>query len=307
MTQAVSVVIPTIGHVGLFRAVASALGQTVAIEEILVVADTVAELNLPRDKRVRVLRVGPGAGGNVARQAGIDQAKGDLIALLDDDDEWLPHRLGLQLEAVKLGGMPLVQPWIATSRVTRVSGGARSVLPSKALQDGGDLPRYLFLKPTPWSGHGFIQASTLLFPARIAREVPFDPAVKFHQDINWILEVSERFRDLRVIQVWEALVIYNSGAGSVSKRIDPFASIEWARSRLAGRSKRVLGDFILTQSLGFARRAGAKPMVKVLISGLRHGRPGASAVVYAALSIAKEAIGASLRSRTRDGEPEASA
>lgn len=286
----VSVVIPTIGHAGLSRAVTSALRQTHPIAEVLVVADTPSELELPEDERVRLLRVGPGAGGNAARQAGIDAARGDVIALLDDDDEWLPDRLRAQFEAVERASLSEAQPWIATSRVSRVAGSESSVLPTAALRTGEDLPRYLFLKHTPWSGHGFIQASTLLFPIDVARATPFDPALRFHQDISWLLDVTERFPELQVIQVWEPLVVYHSLAGSVSKRIDPLASIEWARDRLARRGKRVLGDFILTQPLGFARRAGAASMVRVLMSGLRYGRPGFSAIVYALLATMKTAL-----------------
>jgi glycosyltransferase involved in cell wall biosynthesis len=41
----------------------------------------------------------PGLAG--ARNAGVEAARGELIAFLDDDDEWFPHKLRLQVEAFR--------------------------------------------------------------------------------------------------------------------------------------------------------------------------------------------------------------
>jgi len=69
----VSVVIPTIGRPELSEAVRSALDQDYPVHEIVVCLDAMLDVEpqLPDDRRIRVLRVGPGAGGNVARQEGI--------------------------------------------------------------------------------------------------------------------------------------------------------------------------------------------------------------------------------------------
>jgi glycosyltransferase involved in cell wall biosynthesis len=61
----------------------------------------------------RVIRVvenprTPGLAG--ARNTGVDEASGELIAFCDDDDVWLPEKLGLQvaelLRAASLSGFP---------------------------------------------------------------------------------------------------------------------------------------------------------------------------------------------------------
>lgn len=273
-----SVVIPTIGRPELSRAVGSVLAQTVPVHEIIVAADTTDELGLPADDRVRIVRVGPGAGGNAGRQSGVEQATGDVIGLLDDDDEWSPTKVSVLTELVA----GATGPWIATSR-TRMkrADGTELIQPSFPIGAGEDVRTYMFAKRTPRSGHGFIQASTLLFPRTLALEVPFDVDLKFHQDVSWLTSVAARYPDLRVFQAWEPLASYYATEGSVSKRIAPQGSIAWAR-RFLSDDPRLLGDFILTQSLGFARRTGSPTaMIRTLWSGIHLGRPGAAAVLYA--------------------------
>lgn len=282
-----SVVIPTIGRPELARAVRSALEQTTPVHEVIVAADTVDELTLPEDDRVRVVRVGPGAGGNAGRQSGIREATGDLIGLLDDDDEWAPTKVEVLTRlAARTSG-----PWIATSRVRmKRANGAELIQPAFPIRPGEDLRAYMFAKRSPRSGHGFVQASTLIFPRELALEVPFDVNLKFHQDVSWLTSVAAAHPDLTVLQSWEPLASYYATEGSVSKRIAPEGSIAWARRFLADQP-RLLGDFILTQSLGFARRNGSVgSMVRTAVSGIRFGRPGPAAIVYAIGATAKQTL-----------------
>src|ERR1700753_4135526 len=99
----VSVVIPTLDRPSLLvRAINSVLAQTHQQVEIIVVVDrpdlntlsAVQSLNDPRIQLV-VNSYSPTAGG--ARNSGVDHAKGEWIAFLDDDDEWLPSKLERQL------------------------------------------------------------------------------------------------------------------------------------------------------------------------------------------------------------------
>jgi len=284
----VSVVIPTIGRDQVAKAVGSVLNQSQPVLEIIVVADTADDFTLPEDARIRVLRVGPRAGGNTARFAGVQASRGDLIALLDDDDEWIPTKIEDQLAAI--GEQPDAA-WIATSRVLmRRPGGETLVQPSRPMSPGDDLLHYMFRKTSPRAGHGFIQASTLMFPRSMALDVPFDRSLAFHQDISWLIDAYAQFPELRIVQVWEPLTIYNSTDGSVSKRIDPAESVAWATGRLA-HDPRTLGDFILTQSLGFARRSGElSSMLSTINAGVREGRPGLSAVFYSLVATLKTVV-----------------
>jgi glycosyltransferase involved in cell wall biosynthesis len=83
------------------RAVDSVLAQTRPPVEILVVDD-----GSPDDLAAAVQRFGdrvtllrkPNGGAASARNCGIEPARGDLIAFLDADDYWEPHKLERQLE-----------------------------------------------------------------------------------------------------------------------------------------------------------------------------------------------------------------
>jgi glycosyltransferase involved in cell wall biosynthesis len=284
----VSVVIPTVGRPELARAIASVQSQSAPVQEIIVAADTVDEFSVPNDERISVLRVGPGGGGNAARQAGIQRASSDVIALLDDDDEWHPRKIELMRSVI---GNP-AGDWVATSRIVmKRADGTELVQPSFPIDSGEDLRDYMFSKRGPRSSHGFVQASTLMFPRRLALELPFDASLRFHQDIGWLTMVARARPQLTVFQSWEPLASYFATEGSVSKKIAPEGSIEWAARNLDDRP-RLLGDFILTQSLGFARRSGSvRSMIRTLAAGMRIGRPSAAAIVYAVGATVKYSIG----------------
>jgi glycosyltransferase involved in cell wall biosynthesis len=289
----VSVVIPTIGRADVDRAVRSALDQTHPVLEVIVAADTSDDFSLMEHHKVRVLRVGPGVGGNGARQRGIEAAVGEVVALLDDDDWWEPDKLEKQLVAVeaRVGGDP-GEHWLATTRVLMVRGGGEDIVfPTVRYTGDEPLTHYLLRKKSPRGSHGFMQASSLLFPRSLAIEVPFDTGLRFHQDVSWLIDLTRAIPDLAVVQVWEPLTNYNATAGSVSKKIDPEASAHWAAERLAD-DRRTMGDFILTQSFGFARRRGSMPeMRRVIRLGTRFGRPGVSARVYVVVAMLKYAAG----------------
>lgn len=101
----VSVVLPTRNRPGrLPRAMSSVLAQTYKRLELLVVDDastTPAEQVIDEtgrgDPRIELLRLDEQVGASAARNAAFKRAKGDLIAFLDDDDEWKPHKLERQV------------------------------------------------------------------------------------------------------------------------------------------------------------------------------------------------------------------
>lgn len=76
----------------------SVLAQTVPVHEILVLDDgsTDRTAEIAASKGVRVISV-PNGGIAAARNRLIEEATGDLIALVDSDDDWLPEKLARQL------------------------------------------------------------------------------------------------------------------------------------------------------------------------------------------------------------------
>lgn len=100
---AVSVVIPSFRGGWLLReAIASVQSQTLTDWELIIVLDGCEE-DLSdiehADERVRTIRQ-PRRGASVARNVGINSARSELIAVLDDDDRMLPDRLLLQSAAM---------------------------------------------------------------------------------------------------------------------------------------------------------------------------------------------------------------
>jgi glycosyltransferase involved in cell wall biosynthesis len=99
---AVSVIIPTYNRaycVG--EAIESVLAQSLREREIIVVDDGSTDETFAVVQRygdaVRYLRQS-NAGVSAARNTGIRQARGEYIAFLDSDDEWLPDKLAVQLD-----------------------------------------------------------------------------------------------------------------------------------------------------------------------------------------------------------------
>lgn len=125
----VSVVIPTHNRPDMVvRAVRSALKQSVKNVEVIVVDDastddTRGALNQVTDDRLRYERLDDNVGQGAARNRGLELARGDWVAFLDDDDEWLPRHLEglLWLAERKDGARVLYRPYLvaAWGRVCR--------------------------------------------------------------------------------------------------------------------------------------------------------------------------------------------
>ncbi|MEN8689689.1 MAG: glycosyltransferase [Desulfobacterales bacterium] len=132
----VSVIIPTYNRGWIVRdAIDSVLGQTYADVELIVVDDGSTDrtpdiLNSYGD-RLRVIRQA-NQGVSAARNRGIDNTSGPLIALLDSDDIWLPKKLAVQIDFFKRNPAALIcqteEIWIRNG--LRVNPGKRHRKPS---------------------------------------------------------------------------------------------------------------------------------------------------------------------------------
>lgn len=101
----VSVIIPTYNRADLLiKAINSVLNQTVTDVEIIVVddgsTDQTKEAVKAFENKVKFLRQDHN-GPNAARNFALMEAKGEYIALLDDDDLWLDFKLELQISLMR--------------------------------------------------------------------------------------------------------------------------------------------------------------------------------------------------------------
>ncbi|MFB3882654.1 MAG: glycosyltransferase family 2 protein [Armatimonadota bacterium] len=151
---AVSVIIPTHDRPRfLAEAIASVLAQRRLPEQLIVVDDggagEVSEAlqasGGPRAVAVSVVR-GPGRGPGAARNVGLAQAEGELVAFLDDDDVWHPAKLELQVQqfaaAPSLGvlGTGIASGTRPPPRASAVSRGKARPVPFDSLLKANRLP-----------------------------------------------------------------------------------------------------------------------------------------------------------------------
>ena len=101
----ISVIIPSYNRAHtLSRALDSVLGQTRPADQIIVIDDASSDGTsalLSRYPTVETRFLEENRGVSAARNAGLEQARHEWIALLDSDDEWLPEKLERQVDAIE--------------------------------------------------------------------------------------------------------------------------------------------------------------------------------------------------------------
>ena len=172
----VSVIIPTHNRAGLVsRSIRSVLDQTYQAVEVIVVDDgssddTGTVVRGISDPRVRYLRHEQPRGACAARNSGIDAARGEWMAFLDDDDRFLPRKIERQLA-------------VAADCVAVVTAFQRL---------GGSHPRVLGMQTIELAhlrrGNRF-SGSGILARAEVARSVRFDESLPRGQDWDFLIRL----------------------------------------------------------------------------------------------------------------------
>ncbi len=278
MKPLVSVVIPTFHRAQLVkRAVMSALRQTLLEIEVIVVIDgidkdtssTLGEIN---DSRLQVIELSTNQGACYARDFGVKSAVAEWIAFLDDDDEWMPLKLELQLSAAKASDYKF--PIVSSYLIAKTPEG-ESVWPRRLPKTTEPVCEYLFVRNSLFMGEGLIQTSTIFTKKELLEKVCFDNHLKKHQDWDWILRAIS-LKDVGLEFAPQILTIWNleGTRQSLSKSFSWQSSLNWIQSRRNLVTPRAYSSFILAEvSARAAKTTDCKAFLFLLGEAFRFGKP----------------------------------
>jgi glycosyltransferase involved in cell wall biosynthesis len=190
MIPKVSVIILTYNRAELLKsAITSVLNQTFQDFEIIIVDDaskdnTQEALSHFNDARLKYIRHEMNEGEGKSRNTGINNANGEFIAFLDDDDEWLPEKLKLQVDM--LDNDPTIGAvYTGCICIDKRSGNVDSLkIPSKR----GDIFQELLKE-------NFVIVSSILLRRTCFEAIGlFDELVPFGLDYDMWIRISEFYQ-----------------------------------------------------------------------------------------------------------------
>ena len=184
----ISVVIPSYNRSNTIeRAVKSVLAQPGVDLEVIVVDDCSDDnsgevVRGMGDERVRFVRLDARSGACVARNRGVQEARGDVIAFQDSDDEWLPDKLEIQLKALDDSGAD-----VCFCRLNRhyMGKNARTIVWPAELGDENRFLDHVTLRRA-----SYVSTQTIVARREVFDTVLFDPKVVKSQDWDWIIRAS---------------------------------------------------------------------------------------------------------------------
>jgi len=201
MKPQVSVVIPTYNRAGKVKeAVGSVLDQTFQDLEVIVVDDgstddTAEVLTSTFGERIRYYRQ-PNQGASVARNRGIEEARGEWIAFLDSDDRWLAEKLEWQMKAVARFGQECQACYTDVRFFNHSETRTMFELAEDSYRHSGEMgvnDEALRLLVRPGGSGMVICLSSLLARAEaIGRTGPFDPTLLYSQDSQFMFRLGMR-------------------------------------------------------------------------------------------------------------------
>lgn len=279
MRPVVSAIITTCGRPHLLtRAIQSVLSQTLHELEVIIVVDgpdtaTLDTIAAIHDDRLRVHVQETRGGQSVAINTGVTLVRSPWIALLDDDDEWMPEKLATQLASANANGVESVVGcrFVARSELGDACWPLR--LP-KANERVGD---YLFCRSRMAFGEGVLPTSVLFAPSSLFRLHPMNETMSKHCDLDWLIRVDATGVRCIVPNTPEPLAIWNmqTGRDRMSNMHDWRFSCKWiARVRQLVTDRAYAGFLLTWASVSAREQADYSAASFLLREAFRAGRPG---------------------------------
>jgi len=173
-------------------AIQSVLDQTFQDLEILVVDNGVEKPAIKivesfNDSRIKYLPQIKNTGCSGGKNVGIENARGEYVAFLDDDDVWLSEKLELQMEAFKKN--PEAGFCFTAITEIRDKGETNSLVP----EGFGDYFEFAMRK-----FNGFL-SSTLLIKKEVFEKVGLlDESFPSHTDIDLIIRITKKYKGVAI-------------------------------------------------------------------------------------------------------------
>lgn len=181
----ISVVLPTYNRENtIMRAVQSVLDQAFSDLELIIVDDgstdsTEEIIRSIDDPRIRYIKLDNNAGACVARNTGIDNAKGDYIAFQDSDDQWHLDKLERQIEIMRKTGADVSFHKMSTQRLNK-----EEVVVTPRLSGSK------YMSHEEMSSSFLISTQNIMAKREVLSEIRFDPKVRKAQDYDWAVRAS---------------------------------------------------------------------------------------------------------------------
>lgn len=190
----VSVVISTHNRPELLkRAIKSVLNQSFQDFEIIVVDDGLEKradkvITFFNDKRIKYIQHSKEKGGSAARNAGIKNSKGEYIAFLDDDDEWLPKKLEIQMKKFERTSEDVGFCFSAVKNIYDDREEVTNVL--------GGIDNYYELTLRRFKG--FLTSTLIIKKNTFDKVGIFDEKFPSHQEVDLMIRVSKQYKGLGI-------------------------------------------------------------------------------------------------------------
>lgn len=187
----VSVITPTFnGEKTIKRSIKSVLSQTYPNIELIIVNDssqdnTVEVVKGIKDERIQIYSLSKKRNGSIARNFGIKHAKGQYIAFLDDDDEWIDKKIEKQIQYLQNKNK---EEWkaVITSHYNQKGNSWNSIILNKE----GDLTKEILLMQVSLGA-----GSGLLIEKSALEEIGFfNEAYLRHQDMEVVLKYLRKYK-----------------------------------------------------------------------------------------------------------------